>query len=223
MGGRQTGLSGVPHGLAWKWGLASAIGVLLLALAFVASRLGHRSPPWPIGAVLRVEARRSYGPFDEIQVVACDVGGPAIEIRSPEQFGSAVVVDRYRYPGGESIPPDAAPTAGADAATLTSSIMFDFDGDGAADRVEEPDGMETGIVRVVSGRDGRTLFEDDDPIEYETQHRAFPLGDLDGDGFAELALVHPRSDRSRYDLELWDRLLGAKSWITVVSGRAATR
>ncbi|MEQ1735607.1 MAG: hypothetical protein ABL886_04295, partial [Rhodoglobus sp.] len=70
---------------------------------------------------------------------------------------------------------------------------------------------------------GSVLFEDADPIEYEPQRRAFPLGDVDGDGCAELALVHPRGDRSGYDLELWDRLLGAKSWVTIVSGREATR
>jgi len=67
------------------------------------------------------------------------------------------------------------------------------------------------------------LFEDTDPLEYECDARAFALGDLDGDGFSELALVHPPEDRSTYDVELWDRLFGAKSWISVVSGARVAR
>ena len=67
------------------------------------------------------------------------------------------------------------------------------------------------------------LFEDQDPLEYQCDDRAFVLGDLDGDGFSEVALVHPRSDRSTYDLELWDLLFGAKSWISVVSGSRIAR
>ena len=116
-------------------------------------------------------------------------------------------------------------------------MNFDFDGDGMADQVmagrrfnpgARPDPatgrfLDHGTVQVRSGRDGRVLFENRDPLEYESDARAFPLGDLDGDGCAELALVHPRMDRSRYDLELVDRLFGAKSWVTIVSGAQATR
>jgi hypothetical protein len=67
------------------------------------------------------------------------------------------------------------------------------------------------------------LLEDSDPLEYESDDRVRVLGDLDGDGFAEIALVHPRMDRSRYDFELWDALFGAKSWVTVVSGSRIKR
>ena len=83
--------------------------------------------------------------------------------------------------------------------------------------------MPDGVVQVRSGRDGRVLFEDADPLEYESEDRAVPLDDLDGDGCSELALLHPRMDRSDYDWEPFDLVFGAKSWITVVSGARATR
>jgi hypothetical protein len=75
-------------------------------------------------------------------------------------------------------------------------------------------------VTVNSGATGAELFVHVDPREYEYEVGAFPLGDLDGDGCAEIALSHPRFDRSDYD---WpeDCLWEARSWITVVSGRLA--
>ena len=97
-------------------------------------------------------------------------------------------------------------------------MIGDFDGDGTADILETGSGLEYGSIRIRSGADGRVLFEDVDDLEYESTDRAVPLGDLDGDGRSELALIHPRMDRSNYDLELWDLLFGAKSWVTIVSG-----
>jgi hypothetical protein len=35
--------------------------------------------------------------------------------------------------------------------------------------------------------------------------------------------VHPREDRSTYAFELWDRLFGAKSWISIASGSRVAR
>lgn len=95
---------------------------------------------------------------------------------------------------------------------------IDLDGDGTDDALSE---LPYGTTTITSGRDGTTLFVDRDPLEYESHQRARLLGDLDGDGHGDFALLHPRSDRSKYDIELLDRIYGAKSWITLISGAKA--
>jgi hypothetical protein len=86
-----------------------------------------------------------------------------------------------------------------------------------------PSGTLDGWVRVRSGVDGRELWSSHDPLEYESKDRLTPLGDLDGDGFAELAVLHPRRDRSRYDWELLDLAFGAKSRLSIVFGSRVAR
>lgn len=211
---------------------AAIVACALLAIAaYLAAYGGHRRPPSPRGMLMRLEVRAVRHPMDRIFVGAAERDGPAIVVEAGEHVvqGQAIAGDPHtwtisfhRVPTGELL---AVESERATAAPIVrpAAVFFDFDGDGSDDPLEVAGRGEEGVVRVRSGSDGRVLFEDRDPLEYECADRAFELPDLDGDGCAELALVHPRMDRSRYDLELGDRLFGARSWITVVSGGAATR
>lgn len=105
--------------------------------------------------------------------------------------------------------------------TSAASTGADFDGDGIDDRTVF-EKVDHGRAIVESGRDGSVLLESIEPLEYESNDRLTLLGDLDGDGFSELAVAHPRDDRSKYDWELFDAVFGAKSWLSVVSGRLGT-
>ena len=69
--------------------------------------------------------------------------------------------------------------------------------------------------RLTSGPDGKPTLSWLEPTDDGVVLR---YATLDGDGFSELALLHPRMDRD-YDFEnVWDVLFGAKSWVTVISG-----
>jgi hypothetical protein len=194
--------------------------------------------------VFRAESREVVSPLDRFEVRAVEPSGRELAIFTPSTGEFSARLERLSFPQGDRLPvllgleaerawKERADSAGSDAVRA----RFDFDGDGTEDSVvtwtpyqpvpSQP-GMKTfgpdhGVVRVVSGRDHRVLFEDCDSLEYEGWDRAIPLGDVDADGCAELALLHPRMDRSKYDLELFDLCLGAKSWVTVVSGALATR
>ena len=199
-------------------------------LAVLRDQIRHRQPPSPPGIVFRVEAREVVSPMDHIETYAVDRNGPAVAIYAPSTMQHPASLRILRYPGGSSIDEVVGPAAVREReqcvpAVGASDAFFDFNSDGAADAIQvgPQTGEDYGMIRIRSGRDGRVLFEDRDPLEYEDGDRAFSLGDLDGDGYSELALIHPRMDRSKYDLEPLDALFGAKSWITVVSGSRATR
>ena len=234
-------LGAVKHVLAAWWFPLAALGLALLAIVAGTARArgldwpwgGHRRTPSPRGSVFQLVTREAGSAFDCLRVRPIDRDGPAVAVIDPwahrtGAWSSVPSVAIYRYPSGELL----ARVDGEAAARLVDELdarsdaaaeHFDFDGDGAQDRIEIDGDRVYGRVRVLSGRNRRVLFEDDDPLEYECDTRAFALGDLDGDGFGELALVHLRSDRSTYDFELWDRLLGAKSWISIVSGSRIAR
>jgi hypothetical protein len=163
--------------------------------------------------VFRVEAREGGGIFDQFLVQVGSVDPPSIAVLIREDRGEGWVRTTYEYPSGKLL--DSRHVASIDRAPAP---RFDFDGDATDDSAQWWPG---GRVRVVSGANGAVLFEDSDELEYEDPARIFALGDLDRDGFGELALVHPRNDRSDYDFVLWDGLLGVNSWVTVVSGKRA--
>jgi hypothetical protein len=76
---------------------------------------------------------------------------------------------------------------------------------------------------VSSGAEGRGIWSSREPLEYETSKRLTPLGGLDGDDRSELAVLHPRMDRSAYDLDPLDALFGVHSWLSIASGARAIR
>jgi hypothetical protein len=209
--------------------------VLLLIITLIANwhdidgpSGGHRRTPAPPGLVFQLEARVVNTPWDCIRVFPLAREGPAVAVVDAGSRPNSATVQIYRYPSGllvERLEGERAADLIAELAAdaQPNSVLFDFDGDGILDRLEVRDRGIFGHMRVLSGHDSSVLFEDQDTLEYECDERAFALGDLDGDGFGELALVHPRMDRSTYDLELWDMLLGAKSWISIVSGSRVAR
>ena len=223
------------------FGCASLLVLITLLLAISARDeietpwSGHRRVPQPSGLVFQIEMR-SVGPYvDCFRVYAIDRDGPAVAVIDDGPGGRAASARVFRYPDGHElgrlslVETERIRQAHADDRNRRGA-EFDFDGDGVPDRLEGGEAAEFmhhpsdyGRVRVLSGRDSSVLFEDWDPLEYECGERGYALGDLDGDGFAEIALVHPRMDRSRYDLELWDALFGAKSWISIVSGSRIAR
>jgi len=172
----------------------------------------HILTPHPRGMVLRVEAPRVYTPFNNrIRVRPADGGEPALVIEVAAFGGRRPRTIHVTYPEGAVRQLESG-------SRVEPAPPLDFDGDGTPDEIlcGRDDGY--GWVKVISGATGSTLFADDDPLEYESHERAFSLGDLDGDGYGELALVHPRMDRSAYDLFELHMFMKVKSWVTVVSG-----
>lgn len=96
---------------------------------------------------------------------------------------------------------------------------FDFNGDGVEDRIELDMGIRSGTVRVIDGDNGNELFRHRERSVPMLSAAAYALPDLDGDGASELAVYHPREDRSVYDFEMVDRLIDVTSWVTVVQYR----
>lgn len=179
--------------------------------------------PQPDGLVLQVTLRETLEPFDGLVITPIDREGPAVAIYDEgdrlgplSRFPETLIV--VRYPTGEVLEHVVRPSPQLRSeirAARRSKVEFDFDGDGLVDRWEcDLDGW----AYVRSGADGSTLWSQHDSLEYEDKDRLTPLGDLDGDGCSELAVLHPRDDRSSYDFEPLDRLFGAKSWLSVVSG-----
>lgn len=216
------------------WGVA-ALAVLALGCVFAFLTMDwwdHRLAPWPRGAVLRIDLPEDHSflspdfrvaLLDEERrklAVLCRGGQPGTSIA---HVPTVIVI--VEYPSGACLDrlvrPDASALASFEAARVaTAERRFDFDGDGTTDLARC---AGDGRAWVESGASGAVLWEQTDELEYEHHERLVPLGDLDGDGCSELAVLHPRSDRSDYDWEFFDLAFGATSWLTVVSGARATR
>ncbi|MEM9382001.1 MAG: hypothetical protein AAGB93_18745 [Planctomycetota bacterium] len=187
---------------------ALALGTLPLTLPLL--RLtGYHVRPRPDGMRLRVDLPPSQFPHDRPSVRVLAGDEPALEVRGlrggPHVF-SVASGDRLAAVGPPSDPETVAPGA------------FDFDGDGVEDEIVGAitEGGRS-VLRVVCGATGRVLFGNVDPMGYTPTDRGRPLPDLDGDGRSELAVYHPRDDRSTYDFEVVDAVLDVTSWMTVVS------
>ena len=209
--------------------LSIALPPALIAALWYSAHSGYRRPPTPRGMVFRVEVVEVQTPMDTILVEVGQLEPPTIAIETPiwTYIGNAgnyqgQLRTVYSFPHGEELRTEKSPEWHQ--TFVDGYLGFDFDGDGAVDSIRGGGTLgDKGFVAVVSGRDGRVLFEDRDDLEYENGNRAYALLDLDGDGCSELGLVHPRMNRGDYDTHPWDWILGAKSWVTVVSGRLATR
>ena len=217
----------------WGVGAFAALSVASVFAFLTLDWWDHRLAPRPTGAVLRVELPEEQfffgGPF--FRVAALDRDGPAIAVlwggryvsasAAPEPYTLLVV----RYPSGEVLERTVGPSRKqldefAAGSSTTAARRFDFDGDGVEDRAKCGN---RGRAWVESGATGVIFWAQREELEYENWERLTPLGDLDGDGCSELAVIHPRQDRSKYDFELFDAVFGATSWLTVVSGARATR
>lgn len=207
------------------------IAVLAFSVFAVATTSGHRAAPSTAGAVCRIEAREVFDPWDRFEVFpragaspgfavfARDVQVSDLDGREVRSIPASFTV--HAYPSGRVL----ESFVGADAErevraerVVSARPALDLDGDGREDAIEPGMDPRRGLVRVRAAVDGSVLLEDDDDIEYESTDRVIALGDLDGDGKGECAVLHPRSDRSAYDFELGDLVFGAKSWISIVSG-----
>ena len=187
----------------------------------------HHVPPSVDGAVFCVTLPKIGSLFDRFEVFAISRSGSAVVVveRGNSHRVSSVVV--YEYPTGqvleriENYSEAQLAFIRAEGTALVSSPR-DFDGDGVDDRTQHDNTLGQGRAVVRSGRTDEVLLESVEPLEYEDNDRLTLLGDLDGDGYSELTVIHPRSDRSEYDFEPIDQLIGARSWLSVVSGKLAT-
>ncbi|QDU83159.1 FG-GAP repeat protein [Planctomycetes bacterium Pla163] len=203
----------------WKLALLVVSCVAVLAALVVAQLTfvdRHRLEPRPDGVVLIVEVPESR-PLSAYHVAPAPSGTSFVATLPSNDLTRANEVFTIDYPSG-NVRRGSAP--GGSAPPRDANRPLDLDGDGVADVIlaGASSGLEYGLVRVISGADGSVLFEDRDLLEYERDDRAFSLGDLDGDGFGELALVYPRLARV-YDAEhVLDALFETHGWIAVVSG-----
>ena len=200
------------------WILIGCAGLLVLPIAAVLAVLAadpYRRPPKPEGMALRIPFGEVRDPLGRVLVAPSPGGRAAFRVRNPFAQDGEPPAFEVDYPSG-------ATRALSAEDPLPPAPFFDLDGDGVEDRLWIGTGPETSIVRILSGASGAVLVEDDDPFEYANPQRAFPLGDLDGDGYGELALVHPRESRT-YDFHPGDRIFGVSSWVTVISGARLAR
>lgn len=182
---------------------AMAPAVVLLGFAgFViesevhrARSTGYHAVPEPVGMLARFELREA-GMFDGFFVRVRGGAPCAIDVG---QLGSPVTRIEYGvHPGGVDERP------------------FDFDGDGVEDAVTTEGVGTHSVVAVSSGATGELLFEHRESGASYVPVRGRPLPDLDGDGRSELAVYHPRLDRSVHGESFCDRWIDVRSWITIV-------
>ena len=218
----------IPRGVRLGCGAALLVALGILGLAVLEDLpgwLARSATPAPKGLVLQVVLPEVDSPFHRIEVLAVERDGPAIAIVDGVGRATPPRVAVVRYPGGEVLErldeADARQLEDLRAARWAGGTQpFDLDGDGTADETSHD---ADGWVQVRSGADGRVLWLSHDPLEYESNARLTPLADLDGDGCSELAVLHPRMDRSDYDIHPIEAILGVHSWLSVVSGARATR
>jgi hypothetical protein len=223
-----------PAGLAFGCLVTAGLAVLvLLGLVFAIVAAwptwsAHRRTPEVAGLMFQVELPAVVAPpFERFIVYSIDRGGPAVVVIRSVNAPLPTQLTVCRYPTGEVLE-HVANCSAADLDRVAAERIaperrdFDFDGDGSSDATSWEEGLGPRSAAVESGSDGSVLFESREPLEYESNDRLRLLGDLDGDGCSELAVLHPRMDRSRYDFEPLDRMYGAKSWLSVVSGKLAT-
>ena len=203
--------------------LAILIALALAVLGVLADRRDP-SPPGPDGLVVLLTAPEVEIPFGSVRVQADPAGRPAFVVWYDDGSGVPVEPVEYSYPRGTArrlsgFTPAATDRGPFSVPEVVLEPPLDLDGDGVVDRVLQEGGLndDVSIVRVRSGADGGLLFADRDVREYESPDRAYPLGDLDGDGYGELALVYPRNDRS-YDLHPSSLFVTTRSWVAIISG-----
>ncbi|MCK6445608.1 MAG: hypothetical protein L6Q99_04385 [Planctomycetes bacterium] len=175
------------------------------------------------GTVFALELPPVVGPFDGFGVFAVDWKGPAIAVvdRGTSSRPRTFVV--HRYPSGERLERrddySTDELAALEARGITMA-PFDFDGDGDDDAIVK---LEHSIeVRSGSADSPSVLFASDEPREYVTYERFTLLPDVDGDGWSELAVLQPRTDRSTWDFAPLDARWTAQSRLCVVSGKLAS-
>jgi hypothetical protein len=198
------------------WRVVGCAGLLLLsAVAVLVAPLldPYRRAPSPDGMVLRVALGEVLHPMDGLSLALADPGRAAFRVRRISPGRELTETFEVEYPSGRTV------AVGADENFENASFpALDLDGDGTEDRVVLGEGVDAGLVRIVAGASGATLFEYVDESEYFYGRTAFALGDLDGDGYGELALLHPRRNRNAYDMQPADVIPGIRSYVTVISG-----
>lgn len=197
-----------------------------------------RLPPSPDGMVFRVEVPQATSPWSWYSTFALERREPAIAIvhgaswpcsRGLCSQGGPTTADVLAYPSGVRIEEISSQEHRCVAEQFADAIpprpaQFDFDGDRVVDRITMHFADGAHVVRVLSGHDEGVIFEHADRMGYYPGPEcAVPLGDVDGDGFGELALFNRRYDWSRCDFPAWDAFFEIKSWITIVSGSRVAR
>lgn len=192
----------------------------LLALAVVMFNVfdPYRREPAPDGLTLRIAFGEVENPIQRVVVVPAADGRSAFRIHNPFAGHGEPAILEVEYPSGET----RAVADQAEGMAGSKAPFFDLDGDAVEDRISIDAWPDDNRLQVLSGASGAILLEDEDRFEYANPERAFPLGDLDGDGFGELALVHPRENRT-YDFHPGDSWFGVSSWVTVISGAKLCR
>ena len=186
--------------------------IVILAV-FLFSRLGdsYRRVPQPPGLQLQVELPPNHFlRLPKIEPIPERPGCFAFHL--PNYSTKTWATRIYSYPGGELLEnseSDVPPPK-------TAAPPTDFDGDGTPDRFGNTSDDTNIVLLIGSEPDGAELFRFAEPRTAGGSSEIFPLGDLDQDGFGEVAIYHWRSASS--DDHFWRDLFHMpKSWISIVS------